>query len=69
MKRILAHHIILNGERFGLSVAEISRDGKGLWSVKVSPFERETAGTVFHSGTVVITEHDDRTVEPEVIFM
>lgn len=50
LKRILAHEIVYEDKIRSLSVAELRSDG----SVVISPFERETAATVFVSGRVEI---------------
>lgn len=54
-RRILAHTIIYRGKTYRLSVADIWHDEKG-WHVAITPFERETPGTIFRSGTIEILD-------------
>ena len=54
--KVLAHNIKYKGREYGLSVAEISADGK---DVAIQPYVREIAGTVFVNGTVEIGIGDD----------
>lgn len=56
MKSILAHHIILDGADFRMSVARFSDD---FSSVEIFPFRQETAGTVFVEGTVIVRKCGD----------
>lgn len=50
--RYLAHHIIYNGMRSGLSVLEITERPDGSHDIKIEPFTQETHSTTFYSGTI-----------------
>lgn len=47
--RCLAHMVIVDGHRHPMSVLSVDADGK----LSVAPFERETEGTAFVSGTII----------------
>lgn len=57
--RLLARRVEHHGTVYELSLVEARPGDDGLWHVSVSPFERETASTPYHSGTVKVADPDD----------
>lgn len=55
-ERVVALRVIHRGEEYGLSLVTV----KGV-DVTIEPFERETAGTTFHSGTIVVLRQGAQT--------
>ncbi|MDE6287804.1 MAG: hypothetical protein K2M00_03340 [Muribaculaceae bacterium] len=55
IKKILARRVIHRGREYGLSLVEING-----CDVKVSPFEAETASTVYYNGTLRILCDGDK---------
>lgn len=55
IKSILAHRMIYQGKEYKMCIAQISSDGN---SIVFSPFVKEIPGTVFVSGTVILSIKD-----------
>lgn len=57
--RLLARRVEHAGRVYPLSLVEATLGADGLWRVAVTPFERETAATPYHSGTVRVADPDN----------
>ena len=64
----LAHKVVYNGVVHSMAVACVYVGADGLWHVEIVPFECETEGTSFHSGTLYITGAEGAETAPEVLF-
>ncbi len=53
--RMLGRKVEYLGKIYSLSLIEATADPDGMWHVSVTPFERETASTPYHGGTVRIS--------------
>jgi len=57
--RMLGRRVEYLGKTYPLSLIEAAPDANGMWHVSVTPFERETAATPYHGGTVRIVNPDN----------
>ena len=57
--RLLGRRVEHLGHTYALSLIEAQKGADGLWRVCVTPFERETASTPYHGGTVRVCDPDD----------
>lgn len=61
--RLLARRVEHRGTvHAGLSLVEARLCDDGLWHIAVTPFERETASTPYHSGTVTVADPADHSL-------
>lgn len=58
LQRILARRVVLAGKEYPLTLVSVSRNDQGQHTVTLTPFERETANTVYHPGTLTIASAD-----------
>ena len=66
--RILALRISYLGTIHSLALLHLYSDAEGRWHVDITPYERETASTVWYPGTVTVIPADGATIRPTIVF-
>ena len=64
--RMLGRRVEYLGKTYPLSIVEAEPDSDGHWDIAITPFERETAATPYHGGTVRISFPDGMRSQPLV---
>lgn len=63
--RMLGRRVEYLGKVYPLSLIEAAPGSDGVWHVAITPFERETASTPYHGGTVRVFFPNGNACPPE----
>ncbi len=67
--RMLGRRVEYLGKIYPLSLIEAVPDADGIWHVAITPFERETASTPYHGGTVRVSFPNGHSNSPELMLL